>query len=213
MLFQSRQDAGRKLGNRLRELAVDADVVAGLPRGGITVAAAVADILQRPLEAIVVRKIGHPWHREFAVGALAEEDVVILNRAPLSDPFSDLELQAVIEEEQDRLRVCCAKFHEHGKASLAGLRVLVVDDGLATGATAEAAVEYARKKHAREVTLAVPVASTTARDRLLLVADRVIALHIDPDFEAVGQYYRDFLPITDEEVLALLHRHPAGSHA
>jgi len=206
MEFASRQDAGRKLGLHLQELELAVEVVAGLPRGGMVVAAAVAEVLQRPLEVIVVRKIGHPWHREFAVGALAEEDVVVLDKDVIAAaPLARADLDAVVAEEKARLRDYCLKFHPDRKTNFAHKRVLLVDDGLATGATAEAAVQAARKKHAREVMMAAPVASTSARDRLARVADRVVTCLTDPAFQAVGQYYRSFLQTTDEEVLALLH--------
>ncbi len=206
MLFASRQDAGHKLGLRLQELGVKADVVAGLPRGGVVVAAEVANLLQLPLEIIVVRKIGHPWHREFAVGALAEEGVVILDKKVISStPLSGVELEAVIQEETDRLREYRQKFCPDRQTMFANQRVLIVDDGLATGATAEAAIYAARKKNARQIILAVPVASTSAYERLARIADKMVAVTTDPDFCAVGQYYQQFLPTTDEEVLALLH--------
>lgn len=208
MLFASRQDAGRKLGQHLQELAVKVDLVVGLPRGGVVVAAAVAAILQRPLDVIVVRKIGHPWHREFAVGALAEGGVVILDKDVIAaSPLSGAELEAVIAEEKERLRQYRMKFRPDRKTNFAGSRVLVVDDGLATGATAEAAVCFARGKNARQIILAVPVASTGACERLARIADKVVALVTDPDFRAVGQYYKQFMPTSDEEVLALLHGH------
>ena len=208
MLFASRQDAGRKLGLRLQELAVKVDLVAGLPRGGVVVAAEVADVLQRPLDVIVVRKIGHPWHREFAVGALAEEGVVILDKNVIAtSPLSGVELEAVIQEESERLREYYLKFRQDRKTHFAGQRVLLVDDGLATGATAEAAVYSARKKNAKQIVLAVPVASASAYERLARVADKVVALVTDPDFVAVGQYYKRFVQTSDEEVLALLHGH------
>jgi putative phosphoribosyl transferase len=210
MLFESRQDAGHRLGRRLQELGVEADLVAGLPRGGVVVAAEVAEILQLPLDVLVVRKIGHPWHREFAVGAIAENNVLILDKkAMASVPVAGIELEMVIREEKERLRDYCAKFHPDFRAKFAGNRILLVDDGLATGATAEAAVYAARQKKAHHVLLAVPVASTTGRDRLEQTADQVVALTTDPDFAAVGQYYRKFLPTTDEEVLALLRRQQA----
>ena len=156
-----------KLGLHLQALNVEVDLVAGLPRGGVVVAAEVADVLQRPLEVIVVRKIGHPWHREFAVGALAEADVLILDPdAMAAAPLAGEELAAVIAEEKERLRDIAVKFQPERKTSFAGLRVLLVDDGLATGATAEAAVHAARKKQARQVILAAPVASTSAWERL-----------------------------------------------
>lgn len=208
MEFASRQDAGRRLGHRLLELAVKVDLVVGLPRGGVVVAAEVANILQRPLDVLVVRKIGHPWHREFAVGALAEGGVVILDQDVIAtSPLPDAELEAVIAEETERLRQYQMKFCPDRKPHFAGLNVLVVDDGLATGATAEAAVCSARQKNARQIIMAAPVVSTSAYERLARVADKVVALVTDPDFCAVGQYYKRFLPTSDEEVLALLHGH------
>lgn len=210
MTFLSRQDAGRRLGARLQELGVQADLVVGLPRGGVVVAAEVANILQRPLDLIVVRKVGHPWHREFAVGAIAESEVLILDEEVIATvPLARAELDAVIAEEEERLRRYIVKFHEHRPAALANNRVLIVDDGLATGSTAEAAILSARKQRAREIILAAPVGSATACGRLALVADRVVTCLIDREFYAVGQYYREFLPTTDQEVLALLRRQHA----
>jgi predicted phosphoribosyltransferase len=205
MMFASREDAGRKLGRYLLDQAVRADLVLGLPRGGVVVAAEVAHALQAPLDVLIVRKLGHPLHREFAVGALAENDVVVLDEALLAaNPLLRLELNAIIEEEQERLRNYQAKFHRHPAASLAGQTVLLVDDGLATGATTEAAVLSVQKQHARRVIVAVPVASTNAAERLRALADDVIALCVDPVFDAVGRYYEVFSQTTDEEVLDLL---------
>jgi predicted phosphoribosyltransferase len=205
MRFVSREDAGRRLGRHLCERGVEADLVLGLPRGGVVVAAEVAHILQRPLDVLIVRKIGHPWHREFAVGALAEPDVVILNEASLGEKsMARFQLNDVIAEETARLQAYRLKFHPAGALVLEGKTVLLVDDGLATGATAEAAVLSARRQHARRVIAAAPVASTNAVERLARVADAVVALVTDPDFAAVGQYYESFLETGDEEVLALL---------
>jgi len=207
MLFWSRQDAGRKLGLHLQTLGVEADVVVGLPRGGVVVAAEVAEILRRPLEVIVVRKIGHPRYREFAVGALAEEDVLLLDESVIASvPVAQWELDDVVAEEEERLSDYCRKFRHQQTLTFAGRRLLLVDDGLATGATAEAAIYSARKKGARQVILAVPIAASSACQRLTLIADRVIAFRSDPEFCSVGQYYKHFLPTADEEVLALLHR-------
>jgi len=198
MSFASRQDAGHQLALRLRELGLEVDLVAGLPRGGVVVAAEVADLLQRPLEVVVVRKIGHPWRREFAVGALAEAGVLILDREVIAAfPLAEHELDAVIAEETRRLCEYCLKFQPIQRANFAHRRVLLVDDGLATGATAEAAVQAARKKQARHITLAAPVASASAWERLVRSADRVITCLTDPNFEAVGQYYKQFAETTD----------------
>lgn len=207
MVFESRQEAGYKLGRRLQGLELEVDLVVGLPRGGVVVAAEVAEILKRPLEVLVVRKVGHPWHREFAVGALAEENVLILDKDSMAAvPLTTAELEAVIAEEKERLRRYCAKFRQTQFNHFAGGRVLLVDDGLATGATAEAAVCSARHKKAREVIMAAPVASTAAHERLSRAADTVISLIVDDNFGAVGQYYKTFAATTDEEVLASLHR-------
>lgn len=205
MEFASRLEAGHRLGCLLRDAGVEVDLVLGLPRGGVVVAAEVARVLQRPLDVLVVRKIGHPWHREFAVGALAEPDVVILDEGSLGrNPIGRSQLDEVIAEETARLGQYRKQFHRGGTPDLAGKSVLLVDDGLATGATTEAAVVAARKQKARKVIVATPVASVSAMDRLKRVADEVKALLVDPGFEAVGQYYDEFSQTSDEEVLALL---------
>jgi len=184
---------------------VEVDLVLGLPRGGVVVAAEVARVLQRPLDVLVVRKIGHPRHREFAVGALAEPDVVILDEGSLGrNPIGRSQLDEVIAEETERLGQYRKQFHRGGTPDLAGKSVLLVDDGLATGATTEAAVAAARRQNARKVIVATPVASAGAMHRLKRVADEVRALLVDPCFEAVGQYYEEFSQTSDEEVLALL---------
>lgn len=205
MLFASRQDAGRQLGEFLRKNEISADEVLGLPRGGVVVAAGVAQALQRPLDVLIVRKIGHPWQREFAVGALAEPDVVIFDESfKWKSPVARAELDAVVAEEKERLREYRSQFHRSVAPALEGKMVLLVDDGLATGATAEAAVVSARQQKARRVIMAAPVASTHAVKRLRRMADDVLVLFEDPDFEAVGQYYAKFSQTTDAEVMALL---------
>src|SRR5437773_1758005 len=141
MEFASRMEAGHRLGRLLRDLGVEVDLVLGLPRGGVVVAAEVARVLQRPLDVLVVRKIGHSWHREFAVGALAEPDVVILDEASLGrNPIGRSQLDEVIAEETERLGQYRKQFHRGGTPDLAGKSLLLVDDGLATGATTVPAV-------------------------------------------------------------------------
>jgi predicted phosphoribosyltransferase len=207
-MFSSREQAGRELGGQVAARGVPIDIVLGLPRGGVVVAAEVACLLGKPLEVLVVRKVGHPRHREFAVGALAEPGVVILDeQAMRANRVNRVELAEVITEETERLHDYEAKFHPGGRTDLAGRKVLIVDDGLATGATAEAAVLAAKEQGAAVVTIAVPVASVSGVNRLGRVADEVIALIVDPDFMAVGQYYHSFPQTTDEQVLALLPAH------
>jgi putative phosphoribosyl transferase len=205
MRFSSREDAGRRLAGLLRDAGVLADLVLGLPRGGVVVAAQVARELQCPLDVLIVRKLGHPLHREFAVGALAEPDVAILDEESLMrNPVEQEYLDAVIAEETQRLSEYRAKFHLHEAPDLSGKIVLLVDDGLATGATMEAAVRGARVRGSRKIIVAVPVASQFAFERMAAIADEVKVELVDPNFEAVGQYYRSFAQTTDDEVIALL---------
>lgn len=208
VIFSSREEAGRELGYHLVERGIQPDVVLGLPRGGVVVAAEVARILQRPLDVLVVRKIGHPRHREFAVGALAEHGIVLLDKDALQATHVDrADLDEVIAEETSRLQNNQAKFHHDGHQQLSGKTVLIVDDGLATGATTEAAVLSAKSQSARKVFVAAPVASPGAINRVTAEADEVISLVVDPDFIAVGQFYESFPQTADEEVMALLHAH------
>src|SRR5207302_9473229 len=131
-MFTSREDAGRKLGEHLREEGVQADLVLGLPRGGVIVAAEVAHILEAPLDVLIVRKIGHPLHREFAVGALAENGVVVRDEEVIArNPLIRSELNEVIEEERERLISYQSKFHRQSAPEVSGKSVLMVDDGLA----------------------------------------------------------------------------------
>ncbi|MBI3852614.1 MAG: phosphoribosyltransferase [Verrucomicrobia bacterium] len=205
MTFASREEAGQKLGRHLADAGVEIDLVLGLPRGGVVVAAEVARTLHLPLAVLVVRKIGHPRHREFAVGAIADNGVVVLDTdAMRSSGVDRAELDEVIAEETERLRHYQSEFHQTGAPNLRDKNVLIVDDGLATGATTEAAVLSAKKQNAASVIVAVPVASTNGVERLSGVADKVVALLTDPWFDAVGRYYEFFSQTTDEEVLALL---------
>jgi predicted phosphoribosyltransferase len=205
MTFATRAEAGRLLGRYLEARKVQADLVLGLPRGGVIVAAEVARTLHLPLDVLIVRKIGHPWQREFAVGALAEPDVVLLDSSVANaDPAVHRALKDIIREEMERLQRYRATFHLVPLAAFHGKAVMLVDDGLATGATTEAAVLAARKQGAARVLVATPVASDYAVRRLGKVANEVIALHVDEDFDAVGHYYDAFDQTSDEEVLRTL---------
>lgn len=208
MVFRSREDAGQQLGQFLKDGHIDVDVVLGLPRGGVVVAGEVAAALDVPLDVVVVRKIGHPQHREFAVGALAEGNVVVLDEAAIEKTGVALEeLQEVIEEERLRLQAYQRLFEQGPPLDLTAKSVLVVDDGLATGATTEAGVRSAQKRGARKVFLAVPVASDGGYKRLNRVCDGVFAITVDPEFDAVGRYYHEFYQTTDAEVVELLEKH------
>jgi predicted phosphoribosyltransferase len=211
MTFASRQDAGRALGEYLAATEVPADVVLGLPRGGVVVAAEVAACLHCPLDVLVVRKIGHPMFREFAVGALAEHSVVVLDETVLQRSRVDQkQLDAVIREETRRLEEYQHRFARPDRPPRRDKVVVIVDDGLATGATLEAAVQSAHREEARQVVVAVPVASKSGAERIRKVCDQFYSLLVDPLFEAVGQYYDFFLQTTDAEVQDLLEHAALG---
>lgn len=195
----------------MNDQGVVTDLVLGLPRGGVIVAAEVAHVLNRPLDVLIVRKIGHPLQREFAVGAMAEGGVVVLDEAALEmNPSVRGELEYVVKEEQENLRKCQARFR-HTEAQQVGSKSwLLVDDGLATGSTMEAAAQSAARQGARRVVVSAPVGSTHAVERLRRFAEQVEVMWVDPDFDAVGRYYETFPQTSDEEVLAVLNGHLAG---
>lgn len=207
MGFASRRDAGVKLGNYLSEDGLQVDFVLGLPRGGVVVAAEVARILDARMDVLVVRKIGHPRHREFAVGAIAEPDIVILDREVIERTHVRRdELHEIINEEQQRLREYQAVFERNQPPDITNKSVVIVDDGLATGSTMEVAVKSAHQRRAAKVSVAVPVASSSAFERIQAAGARVYALIVDPEFDAVGRFYDTFAQVEDQEVLELLRQ-------
>jgi putative phosphoribosyl transferase len=171
------------------------------------VASEVARMLHLPLDVLVVRKIGHPRHREFAVGAMAEGNIIMLNEDSIGkNPQERFELDGIIAEEATRLNEYVRKFHHGHELKLVGKSVILVDDGLATGATMQAAIRSANRRKASRCIVAVPVASVDAAERLARLSDDMVVLVVDPDFDAVGRYYERFEQTTDDEVLALLHQ-------
>ncbi|MFD8982119.1 phosphoribosyltransferase family protein [Streptomyces sp. NPDC059564] len=206
MMFTDRTDAGQQLSEALRHLVGEDPVVLGLPRGGVPVAFQVARALGAPLDVVVVRKLGVPSHRELGFGAIGEggvrvisDDIVRLGRVGRED------LAAVERAETAALARQARRFRgDRPRVPLDGRSVIVVDDGIATGATAAAACEVVRAQGAARVVLAVPVAPPDAVARLRTQADEVVCLSTPRAFRAVGEWYQDFTQTPDEEVLALL---------
>ena len=209
-MFQDRVDAGRQLADRLVALAPVRPVVLALPRGGVPVAAEVAARLNAPLDLIFVRKIGVPGHEEYAAGAVADGAApeVVWNEAALrSLHLTPAAFETAIAAELARIdarRV--AYLGGRAPVPLAGCTAIVVDDGIATGATMRAALRASANRGAAQVVLAVPVAPREVVDDMRSLADRVICLDAPADFYAVGEYYRDFPQVTDAEVQAILGR-------
>ena len=203
--FSDRHDAGKQLARRLEDLRDQDVVVLALPRGGVPVAAEVAAALHAPLEVFVARKLGAPGRPELGIGAVAEGDVVVLDERAGPWRGNSRQLRDTTEAEQAELarRVRCYR-GERALPPLRGRTVVLVDDGLATGGTARAALTALRTHAPARLVLAVPVAPPAAVSQLATQADEVIALHTPDDFTAVGRWYDNFAQTTDDEVLALL---------
>ncbi len=207
MRFPDRTAAGRALARALVD-HVDGDdvVVLGLPRGGVPVAAEVATALGAPLDIICVRKLGHPTNPEFGLGALGEGGIVVLDHTLMAyADVSEADLEPVARRERVELDRR-AGLYRGGRppVPLTGRTAVVVDDGLATGVTARAAIRVARARGARRVVLAVPVAASDSELALRNEADAVVAVTVPHDFRAVGLWYDDFTATSDAEVIAAL---------
>ena len=203
--FTDRAEAGRALAEALRDLPDDGVLVLAIPRGGVPVAAEVARARGWPLDVVIPRKIGAPGNPELGLGAIAPGvrvlDPVMIER--LGVPTEYLEAEVRAQEEEIRRR---AQAYRRGRepAEVAGRIAVVVDDGVATGGTAAAALRWARAQGAAQVVLAIPVAAPESLRALEGEADRIVCLLAPERFYAVGQWYRDFGQTSDEEVVAVL---------
>jgi putative phosphoribosyl transferase len=207
-IFKDRTAAGEQLAARLQSLLARPCVIAAIPRGGIAVALPIVERLQRPLAIVHACKLTVPAAPELAFGAVDEDGQDVVDRQTVAH----LELSPeVIDsakarvEAEIRQRVALYKARPLVQC-LPGQDVILVDDGLATGLTMRAAVDYARRHGAREITVAVPCASEEAAMRFRQDADRFVSLIVGDAFGAVRGYYADFAPLTDEEVCAMLAR-------
>ena len=205
-IFEDRSDAGRRLADAVHSFRGETTIVLGLPRGGVPIARIVADALGAPLDIIGIRKLGSPRHPEFAVGAIGEDGVRVVDQDSLrSMRVSEAELAQVEQQERAELDRQMARFRAgRSRLDLTGMRAIIVDDGVATGATAMAACRSARQLGAKEVVLAVPVAPPDWMDTLAGEADAFIAVATPHPFWAVGRWYSRFDQTTDDEVVACL---------
>jgi len=220
MPFSNRTEAGRKLAEALAFYKGQHPVILALPRGGAPVAAEIAAALEAPLDLVLVRKIGVPFQPELAMGAVidGQEPLVVRNEQVIRmaeinqsefDAIRDREL-----EEIERRRKLYLGSRPHPE--LKGQTVIIVDDGIATGATIRVALRAIRMRKPRKLILAVPVAPTQSLDELRTEADEIVCLEDYEDFGAIGLYYSDFRQISDAEVIELLAQHPVkadlGAH-
>ena len=205
MIFDDRIDAGRRLAVAVKARGFEEPVVLGIPRGGVPVAAEVARAIDGQLAVVVARKLGAPGNPELAIGATTATGVAYINHAAAvavgaDKEYIEAERQRQVREAHHREEM----FNSHRRPPLQGRNVVVVDDGIATGATAIAAVRSIKAEGAACVVLAVPVGSPHTLEVLRHEADEVICLYEPEDFWAVGQFYRDFQPVHDDEVMGTL---------
>jgi len=202
-LFHDRLEAGRQLAGALAAKDLGDAVVVGLARGGVPVAAEVARRLALPLDALAVRKIGHPSQPEYGIGAVTPGRNGIFVRAPESLTESELR-RAIAQAKTKADRLDSILHHDRRALDLHGKTVVLVDDGLATGGTMEAAVRWARVQGAQRIVVAVPVAAVESVHFLRREADEVVCPYALESFGAVGYWYDVFTQVEDDEVVALL---------
>jgi predicted phosphoribosyltransferase len=204
--FEDRRDAGRRLAELLLPLAGEHPVVVALPRGGVPVGREVADALAAPLEILAVRKLGAPHNPEYGIGAIAEDGTRVFDPEALAVlGVSGGVLDAIVARETAELaRRVSAYRAGRPPLPLADRTVIVVDDGVATGVTDTAALRALRRKKPRRLILAVPVCAPDSAARLREEADEVVCLAEPTRLYGVGQWYRDFSQVSDEEVIAAL---------
>ena len=216
-LFHDRSDAGRRLASELRNYEDRPEVIVlALPRGGVPVGFEVTSALHAPLDVFVVRKLGLPWHEELAMGAIASSSagtIRVLDENMLRTArVSDAELERVTVSEQVELERREHLYRgDRPFPGLAGKTVIVVDDGLATGSTMRAAVAALRQERPGRVVVAVPVAALETCNAFRDIADEIICAETPEPFTAVGQWYENFTPTTDDEVHELLERARAAT--
>lgn len=211
MIFADRRQAGQTLAKHLSHHQKDKNtLVLGLPRGGVVVAEEVAQALQAPMDVILLRKLPYPPQPELAVGAVAEDGTTIINegfrRAVEQQPES---LEPIVREQMEIIRSRAKQYRPHRHAhGWKGKTVILVDDGIATGATMKVAIRAARSGGADRVVVAVPVAAPSSIRELQTEADEVVCLDAPESFYAVGQAYENFEQVTDDEVCEILDRNP-----
>jgi putative phosphoribosyl transferase len=217
MPFTDRIDAGRKLAKALARYKDQRPVVLALPRGGVPVAAEIAATLNAPLDLILVRKIGVPFQPELAMGAVVDgvEPIVVRNEEVIrlsgvsEGEFNTIRDQQLAEIERRRKLYLGDRPHPQ----IAGRTIIVVDDGIATGATTRAALRAIRMRKPSKLVLAVPVAPTDTLEKLRGEADDIVCLEDYEEFGAIGLFYSDFSQVSDTEVTETLARHPIKSQS
>ncbi|MFZ1677543.1 MAG: phosphoribosyltransferase family protein [Saprospiraceae bacterium] len=201
--FQDRLEAGFLLAEKLLKYKNSKGIVLAVPRGGVPVAYVVARELGLPIEVILTKKIGHPLHKEYAIGAASLHDYFVIPHANVSDEYIDQELVRI----RTRLKEMHKRFMGDSEPeNLEGKTVIVIDDGVATGNTLLGTINVLRKSKPVKIVIAVPVASQSAIQKLSEVVDEVIVVYTPEQFFGVGAFYEDFTQVSDEEVMYYLDK-------
>ena len=201
MFFTDRYDAARKLLPYLEKFRNKNAVILAVPRGGVPLGVFLARALNLPFDLVLTKKIGHPVNKEYAIGAVSLEGVVLDEGQDVPSSYIEEEIKRIRKKLQERDRMFMGqRKHE----SLSGKTIIVVDDGIATGYTLLATMALLRKNNPAAIVVAVPVAPPSSVPKVKRLADELICLFTPADFNGVGQYYEDFSEVTDEEVLKLL---------
>lgn len=213
MKFRDREEAGGRLAAELDDWAKEHPVVVALPRGGVPVGHEVARRLGAPLDILVVRKVGVPWHPELGMGAIAEGGFLSLTQEVIEHiGISEEELSDAVEEQRVEVEQRVRRFRgDRPRIDLQGRVVILVDDGIATGGTVRAAIQAIRAAGAKSIVLAVPVASADVLESLSAEVDHLVCLLVPRELYAIGLWYEDFRQVPDEAVTASLGR--AGQEA
>jgi predicted phosphoribosyltransferase len=207
MIFRNRLQAAKMLAAKLEKYAGQYGVVLAVPRGGVPIAHYLARHLGLPLDLVMTKKIGHPYNPEYAIGAVSLEGSVVDEREDVSKEYVLAETKRIQQEMRERYRYYR---NDEPPEDVQGKAVVIVDDGIATGKTMLATIQLLRAKHPKKVIVAVPVAPPATAEKIKAQADEFICLSTPFNFVGVGQFYRDFSPVEDAEVIRLLRPNNNG---
>ncbi len=205
MIFENRQKAGRRLAKKLSQFRNENLLILALPRGGVPIGAEVAKFMHAPLDVIVARKLGAPHNPEFGIGAISEEDTQVLDEHSIKAlGISSEGLKELIRKEKEELSRRVNLYRHNKSPPIKNKTIILVDDGLATGVTARAAIEAIKKQKPGQIIFAAPVCAFDTARQLKHLVDNVVCIKTPSDFESVGLWYKEFKQLTDEKVIELL---------